>query len=421
MPKRTDIQSVLVIGSGPIVIGQAAEFDYSGTQACRVLKAEGLRVILVNSNPATIMTDPEIADATYVEPITPEFVEKIIAKERPDALLPTLGGQTALNTAISMHEQGVLEKYGVELIGANVEAINKGEDRDLFKGVVEAVTQEDRARRVRPLGDLPLHGRRPPGCRRARRLPRRRPPLLHHGRRRLRLRARRGGAAPHRRPGPDALPDHRGAPGGVDPRLEGVRAGADARQARQRGGRLLHRELRPDGRAHRRLDHRRPGDDADRPGVPDPAGRRHRDHPRGRRRHRRLQHPVRGQPRRRPDHRHRDEPARLPLLRARLQGDRLPDRQDRRPARGGLHAGRDPQRHHREDPGLLRADPRLRRRQGAAVRLREVPGRRRHAHHDHEVGRRGHGHRPQLPRGAQQGAALAGEEGQPVRLRRRAR
>ncbi|MFF5717256.1 carbamoyl-phosphate synthase large subunit [Streptomyces buecherae] len=139
MPKRTDIQSVLVIGSGPIVIGQAAEFDYSGTQACRVLKAEGLRVILVNSNPATIMTDPEIADATYVEPITPEFVEKIIAKERPDALLPTLGGQTALNTAIALHDSGVLTKYGVELIGANVEAINKGEDRDQFKDVVAAV------------------------------------------------------------------------------------------------------------------------------------------------------------------------------------------------------------------------------------------------------------------------------------------
>jgi carbamoyl-phosphate synthase large subunit len=139
VPKRTDIHSVLVIGSGPIVIGQAAEFDYSGTQACRVLKAEGLRVILVNSNPATIMTDPEIADATYVEPITPEYVEKIIAKERPDVLLPTLGGQTALNTAISLHEDGTLEKYNVELIGANVEAINKGEDRQLFKGVVEAV------------------------------------------------------------------------------------------------------------------------------------------------------------------------------------------------------------------------------------------------------------------------------------------
>ncbi|MFI7101678.1 carbamoyl-phosphate synthase large subunit [Streptomyces sp. NPDC050161] len=142
MPKRTDIQSVLVIGSGPIVIGQAAEFDYSGTQACRVLKSEGLRVILVNSNPATIMTDPEIADATYVEPITPEFVEKIIAKERPDALLPTLGGQTALNTAISLHESGTLDAYDVELIGANVEAINKGEDRDLFKEVVAAVNRK---------------------------------------------------------------------------------------------------------------------------------------------------------------------------------------------------------------------------------------------------------------------------------------
>ncbi|PPK96033.1 carbamoyl-phosphate synthase large subunit [Kineococcus xinjiangensis] len=137
MPRRTDISSVLVIGSGPIVIGQAAEFDYSGTQACRVLKAEGLRVILVNSNPATIMTDPEMADATYVEPITPQFVEAIIAKERPDAVLATLGGQTALNAAISLHESGVLAKYGVELIGADVAAIQLGENRELFKGVVE--------------------------------------------------------------------------------------------------------------------------------------------------------------------------------------------------------------------------------------------------------------------------------------------
>ncbi|MGP4110971.1 carbamoyl-phosphate synthase large subunit [Streptomyces sp. 4N509B] len=139
MPKRTDITSVLVIGSGPIVIGQAAEFDYSGTQACRVLKSEGLRVILVNSNPATIMTDPEIADATYVEPITPEFVTKIISKERPDALLPTLGGQTALNVAVALYENGTLDAHGVELIGASVEAIGKGEDRERFKQVVEAV------------------------------------------------------------------------------------------------------------------------------------------------------------------------------------------------------------------------------------------------------------------------------------------
>lgn len=137
MPKRTDISSVLVIGSGPIVIGQAAEFDYSGTQALRVLKEEGVRVILVNSNPATIMTDPAMADATYVEPITPNVVAKIIEKERPDALLPTLGGQTALNTAIELDKSGVLEKFNVELIGANIEAIELGEDREKFKGVVE--------------------------------------------------------------------------------------------------------------------------------------------------------------------------------------------------------------------------------------------------------------------------------------------
>ncbi|PZR52766.1 carbamoyl phosphate synthase large subunit [Xylanimonas oleitrophica] len=137
MPRRTDIRSVLVIGSGPIVIGQAAEFDYSGTQACRVLKEEGLRVVLVNSNPATIMTDPEFADATYVEPITTEVLTSIIAKERPDALLPTLGGQTALNAAIALDEAGVLEKYDVELIGANIPAIQKGEDRQRFKDVVE--------------------------------------------------------------------------------------------------------------------------------------------------------------------------------------------------------------------------------------------------------------------------------------------
>ncbi|ANG85691.1 carbamoyl-phosphate synthase large subunit [Microbacterium aurantiacum] len=136
MPKRDDITSVLVIGSGPIVIGQACEFDYSGTQACRVLREEGVRVILVNSNPATIMTDPDFADATYIEPITWQTIETIIAKEKPDAILPTLGGQTALNAAIQLDKHGVLEKYGVELIGANLEAINKGEDRQLFKQLV---------------------------------------------------------------------------------------------------------------------------------------------------------------------------------------------------------------------------------------------------------------------------------------------
>jgi len=139
MPKRKDIKKILIIGSGPIVIGQACEFDYSGTQACKVLKQEGFKVVLVNSNPATIMTDPEIADKTYIEPITAEIVEKIIAKERPDALLPTLGGQTALNTTVELAEKGVLRKYKVETIGANIKAIKKGEDRQLFKAAMERI------------------------------------------------------------------------------------------------------------------------------------------------------------------------------------------------------------------------------------------------------------------------------------------
>ena len=139
MPKRTDIKSVLLIGSGPIIIGQACEFDYSGTQALKALKEEGYRVILVNSNPATIMTDPDFADRTYIEPITTDIVEKIIAKERPDAMLPTLGGQTALNLAIDLAEKGILEKYGVEMIGAKLESIKKAEDRDLFKEAMRSI------------------------------------------------------------------------------------------------------------------------------------------------------------------------------------------------------------------------------------------------------------------------------------------
>jgi len=142
MPRDESIKSVLVIGSGPIVIGQACEFDYSGTQACRVLREEGIRVILINSNPATIMTDPEFADATYIEPITPEIIEKIMAKERPDAVLATLGGQTALNAAMALHERGSFEKFGTKLIGANIDAIRRGEDRETFKGIVAKVGGE---------------------------------------------------------------------------------------------------------------------------------------------------------------------------------------------------------------------------------------------------------------------------------------
>jgi len=142
MPKRTDIHKIMLIGSGPIVIGQACEFDYSGTQACKALKEEGYEIVLVNSNPATIMTDPEMADRTYIEPITAQACEQIIACERPQALLPTLGGQTALNTAVELAESGVLERYGVELIGAKLEAIKKGEDRELFKQAMDAAGLE---------------------------------------------------------------------------------------------------------------------------------------------------------------------------------------------------------------------------------------------------------------------------------------
>src|SRR5512140_3715927 len=142
MPKRTDIKKILIIGAGPIVIGQACEFDYSGVQACKVLKEEGYEIVLVNSNPATIMTDPDMAHRTYIEPITPAVVEKIIERERPDVILPTMGGQTALNIAVALADSGVLEKYGVELIGAKLGAIKKAEDRELFQEAMKHIGLE---------------------------------------------------------------------------------------------------------------------------------------------------------------------------------------------------------------------------------------------------------------------------------------
>ena len=154
MPRRNDISSILIIGAGPIIIGQACEFDYSGAQACKALKSDGYRIILVNSNPATILTDPEMADATYIEPITPETVAKIIEKERPDVLLPTMGGQTALNTALSLYHDGTLEKYGVEMIGARTESIEMAEDRELFRLAMERIGLEcARARTVNNFED----------------------------------------------------------------------------------------------------------------------------------------------------------------------------------------------------------------------------------------------------------------------------
>ena len=244
MPKRTDIKSVMVIGSGPIVIGQAAEFDYSGTQACRVLREEGIRVILVNSNPATIMTDPEMADATYIEPISTPILEQIIAKERPDALLPTLGGQTALNAAMALGEAGVLEKYNVELIGASLEAIDRGEDRELFKKVVDEAGAEsarsDIAHSIEEVDKIAEKFGYPLVVR---------PSFtmgglgsgIAHNEEELHRIARRHPLLAHRR-----SPDRRGHRG-----LEGIRARAHARPQRQRRGRLPDRERRPGRRAHR--------------------------------------------------------------------------------------------------------------------------------------------------------------------------
>ena len=199
MPKRTDIRSIMIIGAGPIVIGQACEFDYSGAQACKALREEGYRVVLVNSNPATIMTDPEMADATYVEPITPEIVAKIIEKERPDALLPTMGGQTGLNTALALDDMGVLAKFGVELIGAKREAIEKAEDRKLFREAMDAHRPRE------PEGHRRQHHRRGAGRHRARRPPRDHPPRLHPRRHRRRRRLQPRGLRAHL-PAPASTP-----------------------------------------------------------------------------------------------------------------------------------------------------------------------------------------------------------------------
>jgi len=158
MPKRTDLQSILILGSGPIVIGQAAEFDYSGTQAVRALRVEGYRVILVNSNPATIMTDPDLADATYIEPITPEWVERVIEKEKPDAILPTMGGQTALNVALELHDSGALARHGVELIGANARAIRMAEDRSEFANGTPPIRAYNRSDTLATLGSRRSRG-----------------------------------------------------------------------------------------------------------------------------------------------------------------------------------------------------------------------------------------------------------------------
>jgi hypothetical protein len=283
MPRRTDISSILIIGAGPIVIGQACEFDYSGTQACKALKAEGYRVILVNSNPATIMTDPDLADATYIEPITPEMVAKIIEKERPDALLPTMGGQTALNTALSLRKMGVLDKFNVEMIGATADAIDKAEDRKLFRDAMTKIgLATPRSHQVKTLiqalealDDIGL------------------PAIIRPS---FTLGGTGGGIAYNKAEFIEIVErDQRSADRRIGARLERIRDGGGARQERQLHHRLLDRKHRPDGRAYRRLDHHRAGADADRQGISDHARRLDRGVARDRRRDRRLQRAVRRQ------------------------------------------------------------------------------------------------------------------------------
>ena len=381
--------------------GRPASSITPGTQACKALRAEGLEVILVNSNPATIMTDPEIADRTYVEPLTPEVLAKIIEKERPDAVLPTVGGQTALNLAVALGEDGTLEKFGVELIGAQVESIKVAEDRLLFRDAMKEIGADvPESVYARSMAEAMARGRRA-------RLPDHHPAVVHDGRRRRRHRLQHRGVQGDRRPRHRHEPGARGAARGVGDRLERVRARGDARQGGQLRRHLLDRERRPDGRAHRRQHHRRAGADADRSRVPAHARSRAAHHQPRRRRDRRLEHPVRDQPEERPDHRHRDEPARVALVGARLEGDRVPDREDRRQARARLSPRRDPQRHHPADAGVVRADHRLRRGQGAALGVREVPARRSHADHADEVGRRGDGDRPDVQGSLHEGVPLA--------------
>ncbi len=288
MPKRTDIESILIIGAGPIIIGQACEFDYSGAQACKALREEGYRIILVNSNPATIMTDPEMADVTYIEPITWPMIAKIIERERPDALLPTMGGQTALNCALDLAREGVLTRFDVELIGASKKAIDKAEDREKFKAAMTRIgLGSARSGIAHDLEQaLEVQARH--------RLPRRHPALVHAGRHRRRHRVQQGRVRRDVQARPRDQPDARAADRGVAARLERVRDGGRARPQGQLHHRLLDREPRSDGRAHRRLDHRRARADADRQGIPDHARRVDRRAARDRRRHRRLERAVRG-------------------------------------------------------------------------------------------------------------------------------
>ena len=402
MPKRTDLETILIIGSGPIVIGQACEFDYSGTQACRVLRDEGYRVVLVNSNPATIMTDPEFADATYVEPLDVQSLTRIIERERPDALLPTLGGQTALNLSIELAEAGVLEQFGVELIGASVQAIRTAENRHEFKAAMQEIGLTvpksgfaytlDEAMEIGEEVGYPLIIR---------------PSFILGGSGTgfasdaddLRRVAAHGLATS---PVSEILVEQSIA-GWKEYELEVMRDHADnvvvvcsIENFDAMGVHTGDSITVAPAQTLTDVEYQRLRDEAfaciRRIGV-DTGGSN-------------IQfavNPTNGEvvviemnPR----------VSRSSALGE--QGDRVPDRQDRGAPGGGLPPRRDPERHHRRDAGVVRADDRLRRHQDPAVGVREAPGRVSRAGHDDAVGRRGDGDRAHLPRELPEGVALPG-------------
>ena len=355
MPKRTDISSILIIGAGPIVIGQACEFDYSGTQACKALKAEGYRVVLVNSNPATIMTDPDLADATYVEPITPEIVAKIIEKERPDALLPTMGGQTALNTALSLNKMGVLQRFGVEMIGATAQAIDKAEDRELFREAMQRIGLETpRSHQVKTLPDA-LHALEDIGL----------PAIIRPS---FTLGGTGGGIAYNKAEFIDIVERGIDASPTNEVLIEELVLGwkeFEMEVVRDRNDNCIIicsiENIDPMGVHTGEFHHHRAGSHAHGQGISDHARRLDRGAARDRGRDRRIERAVRGQSGRWTPGDHRDESAGVALFRARLEGDRLSDRQGRGQARRRVHARRDRQRHYRRrNAGLVRADHRLR-------------------------------------------------------------
>jgi carbamoylphosphate synthase large subunit len=392
MPKRTDIDTILIIGAGPIVIGQACEFDYSGTQACKALKAEGYRIVLVNSNPATIMTDPDLADATYIEPITPDVVTKIIEKERPKsnggfALLPTMGGQTALNTALSLKRMGTLDQYDVEMIGADDKAIDKAEDRKLFREAMRKiglatpksvlanasdVKNDDKLKYRASIEQIEARGTNPEQIAKAKEEFKRNWRAEEPERRkRYQEKALIEALEALQVVGLPAIirPSFTlgGTGGGIAYNkaefIEIIERGLDASPTSEvliEESVLGWKELRwrssvtPRTTASLSAPSRtstrwafipatpspwhRP--DADRQGIPGDAQRLDRGAARDRRRNRRLERPVRDQSGKRTSGGHRDEPARLAIIRPRLQGNRFSHRQDRGQTCGWLHTGR---------------------------------------------------------------------------------